>query len=756
MKKTLTALGCLLALLASCSMNPSSSSSAIDSSIDSSTGASSSIDNSSSTLPSSSDSTLDKNEVVVGVEESDRYIVLSANPVVVHRGEDVSFKVRFNGNYEFVFAGDATYEDGVISLANVQYSQTIRIECNERFSVAIDCPEDCHFEVVSDNPVRVWKGESASFELEFEDGYAFQSSAYGQYENGRLVIEDIQMDLSVGVFAKQEGFILVSVADDAKHGYVTINGVQQTEYYALPGEEVLLEAHPYEGKRFTCWTIGETAFYMMPHSFEREFAFTVTEDISFVPNYWDHDPDTIVYWGNGATTKSGDEAVYYHHIRGNHVRLNTIQGTKAFSRPGYMLDSWNTKADGTGERIGLGSRVKVGNEPLDLYAIWKKENEPGDFGFELVEAEDAYKVTGCTAIGEDVVIPAYYQGLPVTELSANSFVELEMRNLYLPETMEKVSDGAVVECSNLDSLHFYDSLDSITDDFYVGNRPAHLFINANTDPCFCESYQNLFVRKTDLLLECADEKVVLIGNSNTLYSVDGALLAEELGTDVLCYGVQSAVGQAWELACLRYYCKDAKNTIVFCSEFNANSLGSFSEHKYYAAESNYDLLSIIDFDELPFPGVFGAYSSFRGIKKQTAAKSYSRNDYYCDKYGCLKMNIEPAHDEDWYMNPIRVDMDFYQNGGFNWVQDFCDGFTNSTILQSCCSFNRNAIEESSREAFYGEFQQSRIGNTKYPVISSFEDYAFPGSAFYEDNYHLIYSYAVERTNRLIQDLSGRM
>ena len=97
-------------------------------------------------------------------------------------------------------------------------------------------------------------------------------------------------------------------------------------------------------------------------------------------------------------------------------------------------------------------------------------------------------------------------------------------------------------------------------------------------------------------------------------------------------------------------------------------------------------------------------------------------------------------------------MDFYQNGGFDWVQDFCEGFTNSIILQSCCSFNRNAIEEASRNSFYGEFQQSRIDNTKYPVISAFEDYAFPGSAFYEDNYHMIYSFAVERTYKLIQDL----
>lgn len=88
-----------------------------------------------------------------------------------------------------------------------------------------------------------------------------------------------------------------------------------------------------------------------------------------------------------------------------------------------------------------------------------------------------------------------------------------------------------------------------------------------------------------------------------------------------------------------------------------------------------------------------------------------------------------------------------------WVENFCKDFTNSTFFQSSCSFNRNCIPEEKRDEFYTTYQESMSLYSSFPVISKLSNYAFPGSAFHNDNYHLIYSFAVERTNKLISDLS---
>lgn len=116
--------------------------------------------------------------------------------------------------------------------------------------------------------------------------------------------------------------------------------------------------------------------------------------------------------------------------------------------------------------------------------------------------------------------------------------------------------------------------------------------------------------------------------------------------------------------------------------------------------------------------------------------------------------MEPYRDENWCVSEINVNLDYYKNGGFNWVENYCSSFTNSTFLISTCSFNRNAIPENKRSAFYSSYEQSISDYTNYQVISSLANYAFSGSAFHNDNYHLIYSYAVERTNRLIADLES--
>lgn len=704
----------------------------------------------------SSNNTYHNNDetVVISVEESNYYDVKSTNPKEVKRGSNVSFKIDFNDGYGFKESSAGYYENGFLKINNVQYSETIHINCAELINVSVATPSDCHYKITSANPLFVEKGQNAVFDIQFDEGYVFESSSAGYYKNGKLTLEKVENNIEVFVLAKLAGNIHIQIKYDEVVGLIKVNGVLTNSYYGDYGETITLEAIPLEERRFVCWSYNGYIKENMPYSFERVFNITLKEDVVLYANFWNHEDNTIVYYGNSGSTECGDEAIYYPHVKGNHVRINTIQGSNAFKKAGYLLDSWNTKQDGSGTRIGLGSRVKIPDikEPLVLYAIWIKETNCDLFEFELLE-NSSYALTKCYSQDDTIVIPEFYNDLPITVIKKDSFNSLSFNTLYLSTKIKEVEEQTIKDCINFSDFHFFDSLDSIPNNFSLIN-PSKLYINANTDPCYAGSYQNAFVRKTDLLLECDSEKIVFIGNSNTMYSIDGSIISETFKKDVLCYGVQSGVGVAWELACLREYCRDENNTIVFCCEFGSDSVGSFTEHKYYAAEINYDLLLAIDFNELKFSNVYGGYSKYKELKKLATVTPYSKNDFGCDNYGCLKMKTEPYRSDDWCSSIVNVNFNFYKNGGFNWAENYCSKFTKSKVLISSCSFNKNCIDASLRETFYNEYQQSIIDYIQYPVISKLKDYAFTGTAFATDNYHLIYSYAVERTNKLISDLSG--
>lgn len=691
--------------------------------------------------------------VVISVEQSDCYTVVSKNPQEVKRGSDVRFKLDFDECYGFKSANSGFYLNNYLIIEDVQYSETIHIECFNAVKVTLDIYDGCHYTVKSENPLVVEKGKDAIFDIEFENGYVFESSSDGVFENGKFIVKNVEKNKTVSLLAKLKGNVHISIVHERSFGYIYINTVQSSDDYGSYGETMTVEAVPTSETQFVCWSIGDYISNAMPYSFERVLNYQLEQDVTLYANFWNKDKNSIIYNGSGGETLCGDKVIYYPHTIANHIRVNTIQGSKAFFRSGYQLESWNTKEDGTGERIGLGSRIKIEdeNKPLNLYAQWIKETPVEDFVFSL-NSDSTYSLISCISQSETIVIPERYNDCFVTRIYSEAFKQLPFKTLYFPQYLIEVESNSIIECNQFDNLHFFDYLNSIPDDFYVGHKPSHLFINANTDPKYIGSYQSAFARKTDLLSQCDDEKIIFIGNSNTFYSIDGSLIYNKFGKDVLCYGVQSGIGVAWELACLKALCKDNYNIVVFCIEFGGNTIGYFTEHKYYGAEANYDLLSYIDFNELSYKNVFNAYTRFKEMKKFAPVTPYSKNDYGCDSYGCTKLNIDPYRDEGWFASEINIDLDEYKKGSFNWIENFCSSFTNSTFLISTCSFNMNAIPANKRNVFYSDYEQSIKNYTKYTLISSLRDYAFSGNAFHDDNYHLIYSYAIERTNRLIADL----
>ena len=107
---------------------------------------------------------------------------------------------------------------------------------------------------------------------------------------------------------------------------------------------------------------------------------------------------TILYDPNDGTSAPFEET-YGILI---HPRPNTHSGAD-IHRDGYTLTGWNTAPDGTGEGVGLGSRVTVPREGLCLYGQWAEWSDARYFAWEPVE--DGAEITGYTGAEKKLVIP---------------------------------------------------------------------------------------------------------------------------------------------------------------------------------------------------------------------------------------------------------------------------------------------------------------------------------------------------------------
>ena len=126
----------------------------------------------------------------------------------------------------------------------------------------------------------------------------------------------------------------------------------------------------------------------------------------------------IVYDANGGQNISGDSDRVSICYRGTHQRINTSTGTDLFARDGYTLLGWNTRADGTGQAVGLGSRTEW-KEGLVLYAQWIPWTGEADFVYKKVSGFAV--ITSYIGKAQQICVPSSLGGFPVRTIREQAF-----------------------------------------------------------------------------------------------------------------------------------------------------------------------------------------------------------------------------------------------------------------------------------------------------------------------------------------------
>ena len=169
-------------------------------------------------------------------------------------------------------------------------------------------------------------------------------------------------------------------------GAVTLEPGEDAVFYIRTEENYMVTAADYRGEYSLTETRGLTKLVLRDLRYPTRVRLTVS-----------HDGRTIRYLANGgsALTGEGRDITRSYDVR-VHLRPNVSIGTDLFEREGYTLTSWNTEPDGSGQRVGLGSRMTV-EDSATLYAQWAAWTTAEQFDYRL-EGGNAV-VTGCREEG---------------------------------------------------------------------------------------------------------------------------------------------------------------------------------------------------------------------------------------------------------------------------------------------------------------------------------------------------------------------
>ena len=483
--------------------------------------------------------------------------------------------------------------------------------------------------------------------------------------------------------------------------------------------------------------------------------------------------DAIYYHLNGGEfcdpRNQGDSYVRFADLS-HHLRANTDIATGTIRRQGYTQTGWNTEPDGSGQQIGLGSRVTAGEGTLHLYAQWEKWTDGEAFSYEpdgITADPDDIVLTGYVGnpTVSELVIPAQIDGYTVSGIKENFAKGLVLDKLILPNTIVYVERGAFTD-TEIEAIWFFDNLEEIYDkSFSSGIKTLH--INAVLAPRYstdCDHAQ--FAENMDRLILNADrKKLVFFAGCSMSYGLRSDMVEEAFGGEYTVFnmGVIGGTNAAFQFDCITAYLSEGDILIHAPEEMSEYQLlyNTRSEVRiFYCVESNYDLLALADLSGTEL--IFNNYTEYtRGRLQAEAVYTYQDYNPNYNLYGDYIVPREGSGEDVsfdivacYLPDCVNVDSVARLNEKYGRIAD-----KGATVFFSFAPINQNAVPEEEQAAKSWEQFEANIRNgldPQYSVISEVEDYMMPGRYFFDTDYHLTDEGAVLRTQMLIRDIRAAL
>ena len=477
----------------------------------------------------------------------------------------------------------------------------------------------------------------------------------------------------------------------------------------------------------------------------------------------------IRYEANGGAAPDGGTAFTKSVSLSAHRRANTALGADVFSRAGHTLTGWNTLPEGSGQRIGLGSRVSLPEGELVLYAQWAPWTEPTLFAYEI--RDGAATLTGYRGVETALVIPAEIDGLPVRRIAAGAFRDCAADTVILPPGLYEIEPGAF-SGSSMTELTLFDDLAVFSDaSFDDCGDLRTLHINAREAPFgYVYRKESCYADKVDLLiLAQGRKKLVFYGGCSAWYNLDGRRIDQALGGayTVANLGLNGTVSSAVQLQILQAFLEPGD--ILFhtpelssrCQLMLETDMGDNDGYLWCGLENNYDLFALVDLRTVG--GVFDSFCAYLAQKdSQTNYDQFFSDDYrtpYMDEYGCVP--LYRSMPEQTLADIVDIEPALLTEESLQTLGDYYKALRDRgvRVYVSCACLNWDALPEAQRGHIsdIGDIFNQAVEATGAAVpVSDLEDYVYHAGDFYDTNYHLLSGPAGENTEKWLRDLTVQM
>jgi hypothetical protein len=159
-------------------------------------------------------------------------------------------------------------------------------------------------------------------------------------------------------------------------------------------------------------------------------------------------------------------------------------------------------------------------------------------------------ITQYTGNDAKVVIPEKINGKPVIAIAKDAFKNKDVTTLVLSRFIQKIEDGAFVNCSKLKTIYYPDSIYYISDavlDQASYTSFKNFYVNATMAPGYVNAGQGAFAIKLCRILSTQDKnRIIVIAGSSTYQGLASEYMQElfdnqyevvNFGTTRVCTGV---------------------------------------------------------------------------------------------------------------------------------------------------------------------------------------------------------------------------
>lgn len=574
--------------------------------------------------------------------------------------------------------------------------------------------ENANASVTSKNPVTVKAGETANFRVSLSQTAVFRSADAGSfdYKTGLLRIPNITKDTRVRFLAEDVGYdttgayhlrLVGGSQDSVSHPDATAD--------IQPGTSITAEAGDMT-KAFIGWSAhAPLANGGMLLSSERGYTFDLSPALvrdNTLLLYANYNAEANVYYydlnGGSLNISSRNLTVsstYTANRQGERLRvslsteeLETLgcaslfydDGT--FSREGYVLLEYNTKADGSGEGYSLGSKFPMNQAANVLYCIWGEvESEEKfsyvDFTYARPSGVSAANTPGWNERGvqirsyfgnaETVIIPETLGGKPVISVASGAFDHCtNMKTLVFSKNLLYVEDGAFKNLQNLSTVYYSDSIYDIGNGVLDASGYATLktfIVNATTPPRFSKA-DGAFAKKFCRLLKYSNQpRVIMIAGSSSRQGFSTPFLEGLLDEDytVVNFGTTRTTQGFMYLEAMQQYATE-KDIILYAPENSSYMMGEGTLYwkTLRDMEGMYNIFRYIDISG--YSNVFGAFAEFNsGVAEVPGVDAC-----YAPRYGRAPGTYEDileAGGDDVYGDYQNYERNFYRSECSTAYQD---------------------------------------------------------------------------------------